>query len=687
MVRKITLILSLTLLLAMVSAGCGGGSSPNPPVDRVTGVVLDSDGVPMQGLSLLVNGSDSQLTTNAQGRFEVAASLLEDLSEQNEISFGMSGVVVHTEQFVPAVKNDIEVSIEPSVEGNGSLEVKVFDEVSFEPLTDANLILFASELGLYQGATDSSGAYLFEDVPAGQWVLLAEMDEYSPEVLGVNIGENGMSYQGVALQPTGTPHYGEGVLVSGVITEEDSSSPVEGAYVSMTVDTGYIGIYEEPMPMMDFGMPERYAPQYFETFTDASGAFSFETPVEGYSLYMSYYKDGYIGGSHWQEITGDDDINLDLTMKALTMTSASGRVVDENGDPVEGAYVEFVFSGMSGGYLEDTIALPGDPMWDGMEQAANMMTDAPLGGGDSNNTGDGPDNSLMQRYRWENRNSERDTSMLYIEGYYWTNTDANGDFSFDELPAGSYWVFLDAYRHTSYWGEEQLEESTSANTFDYVLENIPVGGVEGYIRDENGNPVEDVLVTCVQPNIDPFAYTDANGYYYIGNVPEGDWVVTGYLYGYISSAANIDIVEDTTARVDLTITSYTPPVYDTLTVTGRTLDGAEGVGVEGARMIFTRTDDSYYYDSTAGEDGIYSAELVEGEYNLLIQADGYEDLYIRWWISSQWTEIDFTIWPIGSSGGRWGGGWGMFDGLEVPAGGGSGDPQNFDPDDVFEDWR
>jgi hypothetical protein len=219
-----------------------------------------------------------------------------------------------------------------------------------------------------------------------------------------------------------------------------------------------------------------------------------------------------------------------------------------------------------------------------------------------------------------------------------------------------------------------------------VLPNVPVGAVEGWIRDENGDPVPDVLVTCVQPNVDPFAYTDETGYYFIGNVPEGDWIVTAYLYGYISSSAQIDILEDVVQRVDLTITSYIPPVYDTMTVTGRVLNGAEGTGVDGARMIFTRTDDSYYYDATAGAEGMYSAELVEGEYNLLIQAEGYEDLYIRWWISEQWTEIDFTIWPIGSSGGRWGGGWGMFDGQEVPAGAG-GAEENFDPDGVFDEWR
>jgi len=100
-----------------------------------------------------------------------------------------------------------------------------------------------------------------------------------------------------------------------------------------------------------------------------------------------------------------------------------------------------------------------------------------------------------------------------------TTTGADGKLQLRDVPAGNYSVFASAYRHLPYYTEFEAQEESDAQRAGDRVRQHPVGSVEGTITTESGDPVDEVLVTCTQPNVDPFTYTDENGHYRIDNVP------------------------------------------------------------------------------------------------------------------------------------------------------------------------
>jgi hypothetical protein len=494
---------------------------------------------------------------------------------------------------------------------------------------------------------------------------------------------------------------------------------VGGATVSIYADSGYIGI---PMPGViepgwtdpntgvgtggstgggggtptepalppdagddrplsdDMGKPIWYDPQYQETTTAADGTFEFPIEVQGYSLWINYYAEDYLSGNTYEDINGKTGVlNLDLTIDPIVETDISGTVVDELGEPVKGAYVEFVFSGGNGPVTD--IALPGFMDLGGVAEDGQAIfndfgapvppampgdTDANSGGGfegapdSATGTGGGVDNTLMQRFRWEQQQQQdgREASDMLYFGYYATTTGEDGTFNFQDVPAGSYSVFASAYRHVAVSFQREIVEDSTGNNVDIVLENVPVGAVEGTITDENGHAIVDVLVNAVQPNVDPFSYTDESGHYRIDNIPVGQWLISGYKQGYLTSSQTVDIVQDGTITVNLTLTTYVPPATDLIPISGTVMNGADGSVVGGVDVVFTPflpEFGHYYQHVVTGENGQYTAQLASTDYNVLVQKAGYEDIFMRIWVDMDWPQMDFTLFPIGTSGGNWGG--------------------------------
>nr|MDQ3023646.1 carboxypeptidase-like regulatory domain-containing protein [bacterium] len=239
-----------------------------------------------------------------------------------------------------------------------------------------------------------------------------------------------------------------------------------------------------------------------------------------------------------------------------------------------------------------------------------------------------------------------------------------------------------AYRHLTYSAEYTATEE-GPNETDIILENIPVGVVEGTITDERGDPIDDVLVNATQPNVDPFTYTDASGHYRIENVPAGTWIISGYKQGYLTVNKEVEITDGGVAHVSLQLASYTPPPATLIPFTGRILDSTKfddqgrpssDAGIGGADIVFTPVDNNYgHYVQHKNSDssGNYGVGLINNlDYNLLIQAPGFQDMFTRIWVDSQWPMFDYSLWLVGVHGG-WNGG-----GVAVP--GGTIDPSTGD---------
>ncbi|MBN2082645.1 carboxypeptidase regulatory-like domain-containing protein [bacterium] len=746
-------MLILVLLIGLVAASCGGGTT-DPPVNftRLTAQVLDSQGAPMAGLAVRVEGSATGVTSDANGTFSLTANAFPNgVTATNEISVGRDGLVLGNLDVVPAEDTDLVLKFgdnfgltvpggtEPGTNPNpgatpGTLSGHVYDDVNADPLGDVELTLYSSWGELLFTSSNISGEYNFGTVPAGDWQLLASKSGYYPEAASISIPEGIDVVQHLSLVPKNVIKPGDGVIVRGVILDSETSAPVAGATVSLFADTGWCGM-PEPAVYDDIAYADvevlvdsaesnsqgptanpvwyeedpddwegdddkdasvaayMYEPQYLETTTAADGSFEFEDEIVAYSVWLDFYADGYLNGNHYEYIEGrQGTLVLNLTMDAYVETSISGTVVDENSAPVAGAYVEFIYAGsydvipfdmaVPGGMGMDDVAEESRASWetfdsppppstndaggsggwdDWAEEAADTLngaTGTPQAG--TTDSGSGVDNALMQRFRWENQQANRGTSQAdYFTGYYSTVTDETGAFNFEDVPAGYYYVFASAYRHLPYSADLEIVENPTDNVFPIVVANVPVGAVQGTVVDENGNPVPDCLVNATQPNVDPFTYSDETGHYLIENVPTGTWTISAYKSGYLTRSEDTEITDGGTATINLVIDHYTPAEPTTINYGGHVINGSTNGGVVNADLVFTPVNNEYggWFQHVLSEDnGAYAAVLIPTEYNVLIQKDGYEDLYIRIWVDSLYPSMDFWLYEIGTSGGPWGGG-------------------------------
>jgi len=749
--KRNLIYLALFVILTAVLAGCGGHSTPiTPPdgFDKLTARLVGGDGQPLVGVSVRVEGHDTGVTTDANGSFSLPASAFPNGADaSNQMSFGRGGFVIGTMELVPATDPDPEIKFDPpnpgtGGEGTGSISGHVYENSAdasgnLTPLADVEVTLFSIDLGgVYQTTTDADGAYSFADIAAGHWQMTANLAGYHPEMAMIVLGDGVDLVYDFGLTPEGGIPEGEGIVVRGTLTDSKTSAPIGGAFISCMADTGYMGMPETgvyndvttmetgPVPGVAGGsdgtrssscMPFMYDPQYQETTTNADGTFEFPNPVVGYSIWMNYYADGYLNGSHYESIDGvENDLDLALTLDPIIPTDISGTIVDENGDPIEGAYVEFIFSMGGIGPLPMDMAVPAgmdleQMAADGTASREDFGTPPPpsaagnspdsyggwdaamapaAGGAGESDSGSGADNTLMQRYRFEHQNRGASADEPF-DGYYSATTGPDGTYTFEDVPAGSYWVFASAYKHLPYNAEFTAVEDPAENVLDIELPNIPVGIVEGTLTDEDGNPVDDALVTCTQPFVDPYTYSDAAGHYRIENVPAGDWIISAYKEGYLTESKDVSIPEDQVASCDLTLTVYETPQRDTIAVYGTVFNGNDNTGIGNASMVFTPTDPtlgSYYRHVFSNDAGEYATDLIASmfdssgfepnsapstEYNLLIQAEGFEDLYTRIYVDANWPSMDYWLWPAGAMNGR---GWVPGGGGVVPPSGGGTDP-------------
>jgi protocatechuate 3,4-dioxygenase beta subunit len=734
--------------VAILLASCGGGTSVPPPdsFDRLTAVVYGNNGSPLGNLQVRVEGQDTGVSTNSQGTFTLRSDQFpKGVQVENEISLGSNGVVVGSRSVIPVQNQDLVIRFDPTNvgTGSGSLGGSITDDASGQDLNGVEVTIFSEDGGV-QTTLSSAGLYSFSSVAEGTWNIVANVADYYPGMAMVRVATGETSVRNIELTRKGNVGTGDGIRVSGRIVDSATSAGVAGATVSMMVDTGYFGI-PEPMPFPDDDLPKpsdpnigsdggqtepgfpgddsrnssmiapddmwRYEPQYQEVVTDASGNFEFPDEVAGYSAWLNVYKDGYLNGSQSQEIQGrTSDLDLEISIDPLVYTTVSGTIVDDNGQPIKGAYVEYVFGG---GYATD-IAMPGvmdmdsifdegvntfnnvgaptpppsrgdgndsnmEPAWESPQ--ADFAEGSPNSGGGGSSSDDGRfDNNMLQRFRWEQQNSKGSSFVNEgFNGYFATWTDDNGQFSFEEVPAGPYYVFASAYRHVSYSNNVAVEPNEADNIVTITLPEVPVGSVTGKVTDEDGNPLPDVLVNATQPNVDPFSYSDASGNFTIDNIPAGEWTVSGYRNGYLTQSLTVEISDGKVSNVALMLQTYVAPPVTTGNMSGRVIDGYDDSLIAGADLVFTPRENElggdYFSHVVSDANGRYSTSLAQVEYNLLIQKGSYEDIFIRIWPEEFNREMDFWMWPIGAPGGSGGGGGGIGIGIEPGwDGDGSTDP-------------
>lgn len=699
--KKLSIIVFVLAVLLVVAAACGGGGpkrnpitpTPTPTTNEVSGVLTDSYGNPITDASLLLNGVDIGVQTDSAGRFTIPDGMVR-ANERFRLGVRSRGVMMGEQEFQVGEQWTLEWQLGESDPEGGTVNGLVIDAETEAPVSATLLALFSDQGWVAVGLTGDDGTFEFTEVPVGPYHMLAFADGYRTQMSDLEVEADSTTQLIISLQPRATNPPADGYVVTGRIVDADSGTGVAGAYVQGNSDSGWYPILmdggydegnsgggstgggmpeemtdaigefrgDEPMPPSTPPGGNWEPPVYQETYTDEDGYFEFPDPFNGVGVYLSANHDDYMPASGFFEREPDGEIDIALEMTPIIPVSISGTVRSETSDPIEGAYVEFIYIDQY--FYDYGIAVPGGaPLEDSRSDnygGSEAGTDAALPGaemppdsGGFDQSGDSYGMALYRHQMQQNRGASQSDPACF--GYYSAVTDENGDYDLGEIPSGYYMVYATAHGYLGYYSDTELTESCEDT--DFTLEPVPVGTVTGTVTDDEGNPISDALVNATQPYVDPFTFTDENGDFTLDNVPAGMWRVGAYKDGYEARAVTVEISEDVVINLDFSLPRIAePPPVETITFTGSVVDGTTNEPLAGADIVAVATDDSFYTYVRSDSQGNYTMLLPTGEYNVLVQYEGFEDLYTRVWVDSEWPEFDFYLWPYGSGmRGPWGG--------------------------------
>lgn len=158
---------------------------------------------------------------------------------------------------------------------------------------------------------------LFDDVPAGRWILTWSGPDVALGEKAVEVGDRRVAIGRLPLSP--------GILVEGVV-RDDLGTPIGRATITLPGET------ERPDLTVDTGDDGRFVVRG----VPISGRYAWRAHARGFIS-----ADGDLGGETLLEIT------LDRAEKLV------GEVVDENGKAVEGARLDLTYSPEKGSFLSE----------------------------------------------------------------------------------------------------------------------------------------------------------------------------------------------------------------------------------------------------------------------------------------------------------------------------------------------
>ncbi len=153
-------------------------------------------------------------------------------------------------------------------------------------------------------------------------------------------------------------------------------------------------------------------------------------------------------------------------------------------------------------------------------------------------------------------------------------------------------------------------------TFTFFLGSM--GEVEGYVLDENDNPLEGAQVTIEETQT--VTYTDNQGYYHFGNVIIGVYNFTAYMTGFSPQTISDEVFEDEITQVDFNLIPL-----GTVSVSGHVVGSdLPGVGLENASVEIIGFEN---YQTTTDANGDFVVENVYTNitYDIIISYDGYDN--------------------------------------------------------------
>ena len=153
-------------------------------------------------------------------------------------------------------------------------------------------------------------------------------------------------------------------------------------------------------------------------------------------------------------------------------------------------------------------------------------------------------------------------------------------------------------------------------TFYFSLGEL--GNVQGYVYDENDNPISGALVE--RENSTGFTYTNEEGFFQFSNIPIGLQEFTASYFGYNSQTVQTEIIEDETVNIEF----HLEPL-GVVAVTGLVVgSNSPDIGLENATVSLHGITD---YETETNQDGVFTFSEVYANqsYTINIVHDNYQN--------------------------------------------------------------
>lgn len=563
-----------------------------------------------------------------------------------------------------------------------------------DPIEGVTITLSGTSTGT--AITDLSGDYSFTGLDAGTYTVTETQPpkyddggETAGTVGGVGVGDDSVND-----------------IISGIVLaagddsiDNDFDEVIRPGSISGTV----IDNNNDPIPNVAIALSGTATDS---TTTNASGDYSFTGLAPGTYTVTETTPAGYsdggedagtidavtVGDDSVDDIisaivigSGDDSIDNDFDEIVIVPGTISGSVVDQNGDPIAGVQIalsgdatattttnasgDYSFTGLAPGTYTVTETTPAG-MADGGETAGSLggtvtddvIADISLLAGEASVDNDF-DESVASI-----AGTVVDQDTVGIAGVTvvltgtdpngavseTTTTDANGDYSFPGLLAGTYTVTETT--PTGYTDGGETAGSTGGTVTDDVIADISLAAgvdsidndfdenvipdpasISGTVVDDLGRPIPGVIIT-LGGDVAATTITDADGNYTFPGLPAGTYTVSeaqpvGYGDGDdVAGSAGGTLTNDLISEIVLAagVDSVDNDFAETTASVAGTVVDQNGAGIAGVTITLNGTDDAGNTVSetmTTDANGDYAfTGLLAGNYTLTeSQPAGYGD--------------------------------------------------------------
>ncbi len=293
---------------------------------------------------------------------------------------------------------------------------------------------------------------------------------------------------------------------------------------------------------------------------------------------------------------------------------------------------------------------------------AKLQTGATITGKVIDSNGNPVEGIFVDAHRW-NENEEDP----WYEDYRWGYSDENGDYTIGGLPAGKYIIQFNDWNHrfvSQWWtgtdggtpdrdGAKPITLTTGQETTGINAKLQTGATITGKVTDSNGNPVEDIFVFVYRWDKEESqyeehrgGYSDENGDYTVGGLAAGKYIVqfnnwdgplaSQWWTGNDGGAPDQDGAKPITlTTIDQQVTGINAKLQTGATITGKVTD-SNGNPVEDSYVNAYRWNEkeSQYEEYREGyfdENGDYKINgLPTGKYIVRFE-DGEGNYPVQWW--------------------------------------------------------